>query len=241
MVYSTKDEDLQFGKILVRPSVKRAKIISVAFQNRDIVIAGCTDSTIRAYDVRNGSNLRNMSIGAGPKGGPKNIDIWAVRALPNGDIISGDSTGEMRIWSGKTYTLMQRVKSHNADIFTLAASHDGSTIFSGGKDRRTVVYKQAGKAKRWAEVSHRRYHDHDVTTMASLEYKGMSVMVSGGEIAFRISKTLANIYRTRCLTNRCSSPTIRHGFPKSTPFSSTGCASKECIDGQETTSHELLG
>jgi len=192
VLYSTKDEDLQFGKILVRPSAKRAKIISVAFQNRDIVIAGCTDSTIRVYDVRSGQNLRTMSIGAGPKGGPKNIDIWAVMALPNGDIISGDSTGEMRIWSGKTYTLMQRVKSHNADIFTLAASHDGTTLFSGGKDRRTVVYKQVGKAKRWAEVSHRRYHDHDVTTMASLEYKGMSVMVSGGKanISFFVQSLL---------------------------------------------------
>ncbi|KAG9246602.1 WD40-repeat-containing domain protein [Calycina marina] len=180
VLYSTKDEDLQFGRILVRPSVKKAKIISVAFQNRNVVIAGCTDSTIRVFDIRNGSTLRTMSLGSGPKGGPKNIDVWAVRALPDGDIISGDSTGELRIWSGKTYTLTQRVKSHNQDIFTLAVSNDGSIIFSGGKDRRTVVYKQAGKVKRWVEVSHRRYHKHDVMTMASLEYKGMSVVVSGG-------------------------------------------------------------
>jgi U3 small nucleolar RNA-associated protein 4 len=43
------------------------------------------------------------------------------------------------------------------------------------------VYKRVGKGKgRWAEVGHRRYHTHDVKTMATLEHKGMSVVVSGG-------------------------------------------------------------
>ncbi|KAH8596804.1 WD40-repeat-containing domain protein [Bisporella sp. PMI_857] len=180
VLYSTKDGDLQFQKILVRPSAKKAKIISVAFQNRNVVIAGCTDSTIRVFDIRSGQNLRSMSLGAGPSGGPKNIAVWAVKALPNGDIISGDSTGELRVWSGKTYTLKQRIKRHSEDVYTLATSFDGNTIFSGGKDRKTVVYKQAGKGNQWAEVSHQRYHALDVTAIATLEYKGMSVIVSGG-------------------------------------------------------------
>jgi U3 small nucleolar RNA-associated protein 4 len=182
VLYSTKDEDLQLQRILVRPSAKKAKIISVTFQDRNVVIAGCTDSTIRVYDIRNGSNLRTMSLGAGSKGGPKEIIVWSVKVLQNGNIVSGDSTGELRIWDGKTYTLMQRVKGHKQDILSLATSFDGSTIVSGGMDRRTVVYKRVGKGKgRWAEVGHRRYHSHDVKTMASLEYKGMSVVVSGGK------------------------------------------------------------
>ena len=185
VLYSTKDEDLQLQRLLVKPSAKKAKIISVTFQDRNIVVAGCTDSTIRIYDTRNGTNLRNMSLGAGPSGGPKEIIVWSVKVLQNGDIVSGDSTGELRLWDGKTYTLTQRIRSHKQDILSLATSHDGSTIFSGGMDRRTVVYKQAGKGKsRWAEVGHRRYHTHDVKAMASFEHKAVSIVVSGGTRSF---------------------------------------------------------
>ncbi|ESZ94051.1 hypothetical protein SBOR_5577 [Sclerotinia borealis F-4128] len=180
VLYSTSDEDLQLQKVLVRPSAKKAKIISVAFQDRFHVIAGCSDSNIRVYDIRTGSMLRQMSLGAGPKGGPQDIIVWAVKALPNGDIISGDSTGEIKVWQGKTYSLMQRIKSHTQDVLSLATSADGLSFFSGGMDRRTVVYKQIKGKKRWSEVGHKRYHSHDVKAMASLECRGISVVVSGG-------------------------------------------------------------
>lgn len=181
VVYSTKDGDLQYEKVLVRPSAKKAKVISVTFQDRNTVVAGCTDSTIRIYNFRTGQNLRNMSLGAGPIGGPKETIVWSIKVLPNRDIVSGASTGEMQIWNGKSYTLMQRIKSHRQDILCLGTSFDGSIIFSGGMDRRTVAYKQIGNGtKRWAEIGHRRYHQHDVKTMASLEYKGLSIVVSGG-------------------------------------------------------------
>ncbi|KAF7960354.1 hypothetical protein EAE96_000039 [Botrytis aclada] len=180
VLYSTADENLQLQKVLVRPSAKKAKIISVAFQDRYHVIAGCSDSNIRIYDIRTGSMLRQMSLGAGPKGGPKDIIVWAVKALPNGDIISGDSTGEVKIWHGKTYSMMQHIKSHTQDVLSLATSADGMTFFSGGMDRRTVVYKQIKGKKRWSEVRHRRYHTHDVKAMASLECQGISVVASGG-------------------------------------------------------------
>ncbi|KAH7379793.1 WD40-repeat-containing domain protein [Cadophora sp. MPI-SDFR-AT-0126] len=181
VLYSTKDDDLQLQRILVRPSAKKAKIISVTFQNRHIVVAGCTDSVIRIYDIRTGTLLRSMTLGAGPKGGPKEIIVWSVKVLKDGTIISGDSTGELKIWDGKTYTLRQRIKSHEQDVLSLATSADGTAIFSGGMDRRTVTYKPDGKGKpRWAEVTHRRFHNHDVKAMASFEGCGMSVVVSGG-------------------------------------------------------------
>ncbi|KUJ23759.1 WD40 repeat-like protein [Mollisia scopiformis] len=181
VLYSTKDDDLQLQKVLIRPSSKKAKIISVAFQDRNIVVAGCTDSTIRIFDIRTGALLRNMTTGSGPKGGPKEIIIWCVKVLKSGNIVSGDSTGEVKIWDGKTFTMSQRIKSHKQDVLSLATSHDGSAIFSGGMDRRTITYKPVGKGKqRWAEVAHRRFHNHDVKTMASFEGLGMSVFVSGG-------------------------------------------------------------
>jgi U3 small nucleolar RNA-associated protein 4 len=181
VLYSTKDEDLQLQRVLARPSSKKGKAISIAFQDRNVVVAGYTDSTIRLVDIRNSVMLRSMTLGSGPKGGPKEILVWSVKVLADGTIVSGDSTGEVKIWDGKTYTLRQRIKSHRQDILSLATSFDGSAIFSGGMDRRTVVYKPVGKGKpRWAEVAHRRFHKHDVKTMASFEGNGMSVIVSGG-------------------------------------------------------------
>jgi U3 small nucleolar RNA-associated protein 4 len=182
VLYSTADQDLKFERLLARPSSKKAKVISINFQDRNTVVAGCTDSMIRVYDIRNGTLVRNMTLGAGVPGGPKETIVWAVKCLPNGNIISGDSTGEVRIWDGKTYTLVQRIKSHRQDILSLATSNDGTTILSGGMDRRTVVYKQVGDTRpRWGEVTHRRFHSHDVKTMATFEGKGMSIIVSGGK------------------------------------------------------------
>jgi U3 small nucleolar RNA-associated protein 4 len=197
VLYSTIDEDLQIQRLLVRPSSKKAKIISVTFQDRNIVVAGCTDSTIRIYDIRTGGLLRNITTGGGPKGGPKEVIIWSVKVLKDGTIISGDSTGELKIWDGQTYTLRQRIKSHKQDILSLATSYDGSAIFSGGMDRRTVTYKSVGKGKpRWAEVTHRRFHMHDVKTMASYEGPGMSVIVSGGKNSTPTYQTRSNRYRS---------------------------------------------
>lgn len=200
VLYSTADGDLNLQRVLVRPSAKKAKVISVNFQNRNIVVAGCTDSTIRVYDIRNGATIRSISLGAGPTGGPKEIIVWAVKCLPNGNIVSGDSTGELRIWDGKTYTLLQRIKSHRQDILSLATSADGSTILSGGMDRRTTVYKQVGGPKsRWAEVTHKRFHSHDVKTMATFEGRGMSLAVSGGMFAMKQACPFQKLIRCQAL------------------------------------------
>ncbi|KAI6246551.1 U3 small nucleolar RNA-associated protein [Erysiphe necator] len=181
VLYSTQDDSLQFQKLLVRPSSKKAKIISITYQNRNIVAAGCTDSTIRICDTRNGKLIRVMSLGSGLKGGPKDIIVWAIKALRDGTIISGDSTGELKIWDGKTYTLRQRILAHKQDVLCLTTNLDGSAIFSGGMDRRTVLYRSTSKLKgRWIEVAHRRFHSHDVKAMASFEGLGMNVIVSGG-------------------------------------------------------------
>ncbi|KAJ5103816.1 hypothetical protein N7532_004345 [Penicillium argentinense] len=184
VILSTADNDLKFLR-LMRPSTKRARVLSVTFQNRNTLVAGYADSSIRLFDIRNGQQLRTISLGKGPSGGPKELLVWSVKCLPDGTIVSGDSSGEIRFWDAKNYSLTQRIQGHLADVLDVAVSANGDTVVSGGADQRTVVYRKkegdkGDKKTRWAEVMHRRYHSHDVKTFAVYETKDISIAVSGG-------------------------------------------------------------
>ncbi|KAF2275885.1 small nucleolar ribonucleoprotein-like protein complex subunit [Westerdykella ornata] len=184
VLLSTADNDVRFERFLSRSTTKKARVLSIAFKDRNVVLAGYADSTIRVLDTRNASVLRTISLGSGPIGGPKDILVWKVKCFPNGDFVSGDSTGEIRIYDGKNYSQKQRIAGHEADILDLAVSQDGTMIFSGGMDRRTCCYtcskKKGNKVGQWAKVSHQRHHEHDVKAMATYEGHQLNVLVSGG-------------------------------------------------------------
>ncbi|KAL0934983.1 U3 small nucleolar RNA-associated protein [Colletotrichum truncatum] len=210
-LYSVEDGELRFQRLLVKSPTKKAQMVSIAFQSRHVVVVGCSDSTLRAYDMRNGSMLRKMALGADLAGGAKDIIVWSVKVLPSGDIVSADSTGQVCIWDGKTYTQMQRIQSHRQDVLSLAVSADGTAIMSGGMDRRTVLYKKtSGSGARWGKVWSRKYHEHDVKAMASFESIKMSVVVSGGPDASPVVLPLKELGREnhRTLPNLPQTPPL---------------------------------
>ncbi|KAK5692911.1 U3 small nucleolar RNA-associated protein [Elasticomyces elasticus] len=183
VLLSTADNDLQFKRFLARVAGKRARCMCITYQNRNNVVAGFADSMIRIYDSRNGSLVRQMSLGVALPGAPKNAFAWTVKVLPNGDIVSGDSNGELCIWSGSNFSLIQRLAGHENDCLDLITSADGRTILSGSIDGRLAIYRQSsgnGGRKSWAKSSHRRVHNGEVKAMASFDGKGLSVVVSGG-------------------------------------------------------------
>ncbi|KAL8714516.1 MAG: hypothetical protein Q9220_001464 [cf. Caloplaca sp. 1 TL-2023] len=185
IIISTADSDLKFHKTLIRPSKKKARILSIAWQNRHTVVTGHADSTIRIHDVRSARQIRSMAVGPGPQGGPKEILVWSVKIMVDGTIVSGDSTGTVSFWDGRNYAQLQRITGHKADVLDLTVSADGHTVFSGGMDRRTTLYRKTAGAKpgekeRWAEIAHQRFHSHDVKAMTIFETKTISVMATGG-------------------------------------------------------------
>lgn len=220
VLLGTADGDLRFLRILARPSKKKSRVLSLTFQNRHSIIAGHADSTIRIYDMRNGQQVRNMTLGAGPKGGPKETLVWSVKCLVDGTIVSGDSTGTLCFWDGKNYTLLQRIKSHDADILDVAASADGQSVFSAGMDRRTTLYRRSGSGRlneghRWAKITHQRMHQHDVKVVATFETKGLSVLVSGGSATalIRVLYEFSLCHRARRYSNYRTDPGIWAGAP----------------------------
>jgi U3 small nucleolar RNA-associated protein 4 len=207
VLLSTEDGELTFDRFVSRATNKKARALSITYKDRDIVLAGFADSMIRVFDTRNGNVIRNISLGSGPHGGPREILVWKVKCLANGDFVSGDSTGEIRIYSGKNYAQTQRISGHEADVLDLAVSRDGTSIFSAGMDRRTCFYtsrksatKIEGQNGKWRKVSHQRYHQHDVKAMATYEGSKLSVVVSGGK-------------RSRSTSWRQANPLSRHRYP----------------------------
>ncbi|KAK0391803.1 hypothetical protein NLU13_1302 [Sarocladium strictum] len=196
VLYSIEDDDLRFQRVVVKSATKKAQIVSIAFQSSKVAIVGCSDSTIRAYNMSKGQLLRRMTLGADVIGGSKNIIVWSVKCLPNGNIVSGDSTGQVCIWDGKTYTQSQRMISHKADVLSLAISADGNSILSGGMDRRTVLHRPAtGSHGRWTKAWGRRYHEHDVKAMATFEGGNISVVITGGPDARPVVLPLKDLGR----------------------------------------------
>jgi U3 small nucleolar RNA-associated protein 4 len=169
----------------MRPSTKKSRVLSIAFQDRNTAVAGYADSSIRVFDIRNGRVLRTISVGKGPTKNSKELLVWSVSCLPDGTIVSGDSAGEVRFWDGRTYSLFQRIQGHLADVLDVAVSADGSSVVSAGADQRTVIYRlkereKGADTRRWAELAHRRYHTHDVKALAVFETQEVSFVVSGG-------------------------------------------------------------
>ncbi|KAI0454827.1 WD40-repeat-containing domain protein [Xylaria acuta] len=215
ILYDIDDGELRYDRVLARAPSKKTKMVSIAFKNRNIVVVGTSQSCILVYDMRNGTRLAKMTLGSDLASGAKEIIVWCVKCLDGGDIVSGDSTGELRIWDGNTYTQAQRLKAHSSDVLSLVTSADGSTIVTGGMDRRTAVYrKTAGSGSRWAKIFHRRHHHHDVKTMASFEGHGMSIVVSGGPDATPIVMPLqkAGIENHRALSSLPQDPPLQSAY-----------------------------
>ncbi|KIW07300.1 uncharacterized protein PV09_02150 [Verruconis gallopava] len=180
---STADNDLHFQKYISRPHGKDVRPLSISFRDRYTIAVGFNNSTFRIYDIRNSKVIRTVSLGAGSKGGPKDLHVWAIRWLPSGEIACADSAGDLRFFDSKLFTQYQRINAHRGDIFSIAISHDGSSLFTAGADRRTSIFRRGRSGRQWNKQTHKFYHDHDVKALAVYDgnkTQQMSFLASGG-------------------------------------------------------------
>ena len=183
VLFSTADNELQYFKSLPVPAVKKPKVLSICWRDRNTVVAGYDDSKIRVFDANTRSTIRTMSLGSSLEGGDSYV--WCVKCLKDGTILSGDSTGGLKIWEAKELSLYQQLKTHDADILDIGTNTAGDKIFTVGVDRRTTAYHQTATgtkqgSHKWAEVMHVRFHQHDVKCIATFESKELNIMASGG-------------------------------------------------------------
>lgn len=134
-------------------------------------------------------------------------------------IISGDSTGSLKIWDLKYFTLLQSFDSHKADILSLTCDLDQEKIFSAGVDRKIINFNlianpNSNNKKQWVNSLSKLYHSNDIRSLTSFESKGLSLLVSGGvdrQIAINSIKFFnANIYRKLPITTQYQNNLIRN-------------------------------
>jgi U3 small nucleolar RNA-associated protein 4 len=184
-IISTENDELNLSRSLVRSSKRKARVLSIDYHGSQFIVAGFSDGTIKVCDIKSRQTIRTMSLGGTGSKGPSEVLVWAVKSLKSGSLASVDSTGELKIWDGETFTLSQRLKAHKGDALCLVASSNGGILMSGGMDRKTVIYRLSdgvGSSThgRWAVSAHRKFHTHDLKAMAVFDTMDMSIVVSGG-------------------------------------------------------------
>ena len=129
------------------------------------LFAGTTDGTIHRFDVAAGRGTARMTLerrgtatgsGAasttsgnhpyGDDGDAQWSVVWALLALRDGTVVSGDSSGCVQFWDGLQCAHVSRQETHAADVLCLAASADQLSLFASGIDHKVVCLRRLGSS-----------------------------------------------------------------------------------------------
>jgi U3 small nucleolar RNA-associated protein 4 len=123
MLVDVAEGEFDYSRFLERQA---ARILSLAYHpNGQFLIGGCADSTIRVWETDKGRIVAQMKVERTQKQGKKrkrkmDTVVWAVKVARDGTVVSGDSTGALKIWESRFWSLKQTFHVHEADILCLA-------------------------------------------------------------------------------------------------------------------------
>jgi len=101
-----------------------AQIYAVGFTPDSArAVTGSNDNTLRLWSVADGSEIAHMI-------GPQD-NVYALAVAPDGRIASGDDSGKIWLWDGKTGEFIEILAQQESDISSLSFSPDGKLLLSG--------------------------------------------------------------------------------------------------------------
>lgn len=211
-----------------------------------VIFAGVADGTIRRFDCVTSVATSSISTGLvlttsdSQMGGSKttlvhrwkptlrmvvenrglreSTKIWALQALSDGTVISGDSLGNVQFWDGIMGTMLQSFNQSEsgADVLCLAVSDNENKVFASGVDTRVMCIQRSGLAsqnvnaninpdaapiRKWINTCAHRKHTHDVRAlaichkMATAHKRKMELLVSGS-IDTRLCTYVTNDFKS---------------------------------------------
>jgi WD40 repeat protein len=117
--------DVESGRQIHRLMGHTGDVYAVAFTpDGERAVTGSTDSTLCLWEVLTGQLIAKMT---GHKSG---IDRGVAVRLSDGMIASGDASGEIRLWEGKTGRYLRTLAGQGSSVGTLRFSPDGKWLIS---------------------------------------------------------------------------------------------------------------
>lgn len=93
---------------------------------------GCSDGTIRLWDLDNWRELRRIKA--------HNADVTGVALLPDGRALSSSRDKTLCLWDLETKRLQYRFSEHEGEVACVAVSPEGRRAISGGADHEIRVW-----------------------------------------------------------------------------------------------------
>ncbi|TPX44961.1 hypothetical protein SeMB42_g03132 [Synchytrium endobioticum] len=189
-LFSIIQDRLEYIRSLDRTD--KTRILSLAY-NHDgsVLIAGGADSFIYRYCIKTSQCTLRMDMDRDTRNNNDEVLVWDVLILRDGTIVSADSNGLVQFREGQFGTVTNSFKAHKADALCLATNAEGNVVFSGSVDRNVIRYipvettshnssSNRPQPKKWIISGEKRYHSHDVHTIALKTNKPFDILASGG-------------------------------------------------------------
>jgi len=98
----------------------------------------CGKSHVCFWSLENGSISRKLGLFE-TREKPKYVTCLAF--ADNGDVLTGDSSGNILVWSKGSNTVQKSLRSaHEGPVFSLLALKDGRVVSGGGKDGQLLLW-----------------------------------------------------------------------------------------------------
>ncbi|XP_061200432.1 echinoderm microtubule-associated protein-like 3 [Neopsephotus bourkii] len=158
--------DCARGTKLVEVKSTNESVLAVEFNPQDSSSIITSGKSHIYFWTWSGATLTKKQGIFGKYKKPKFIQCFIFNA--DGDVLTGDSEGNILTWTrvtgdgctpGKgvkeTYQIGQQTRAHEGSIFTLCRRRDGTVLSGGGKDRRVVCWSPALALLQEAELPER--------------------------------------------------------------------------------------
>lgn len=161
------------------------RVLGIKWYGDDLLIGGCADGKVRCWAAKGETRGRLVNSMKVDKSKTESTLVWSIVALPSREqFVTGDSTGAVKFWDAKTFTLLQGFTVHEADVLSLARDASGEKVYSAGIDRKIHQYSwlenSKKKSSKWIHSYNRLLHLNDVRSLAAFESKAYNFLVSGG-------------------------------------------------------------
>uniref|UniRef100_A0A8C3B0I7 EMAP like 3 n=1 Tax=Cyclopterus lumpus TaxID=8103 RepID=A0A8C3B0I7_CYCLU len=125
-------------------------VFAVEFNSSDSTnIITCGKSHVYFWTLSAGQFTKKQGI-FGKYKKPKFMQCFVFSLT--GDVLTGDSEGNILTWGKSTFQIMRQTRAHEGSVFTLCALQGGTLLSGGGKDRKIIRWSADLAPERECEI-----------------------------------------------------------------------------------------